>query len=121
MFFKKQIIPEKIILEVKCDERLIELLNLFRVFIANYLTGKESDLRKLKLEIMRPIIENQWDKTNAEEADRISRALESKGEKVRKAYEQYKDDLLTSEKQHKDTSLIKAKLEILEKLLEGVE
>lgn len=108
-------------IEIKISGEVHEILAIVRIGLVNYLTNKEQDLKKLKLELMRPLIESSWDKTNAEEADKINKALTSKGEKIRKAWTQYKEDLLLSEKQHKDTSLIKAKLEVLEKLMEGVE
>ena len=51
----------------------------------------------------------------------MMKALKSKGEKIRKAWNQYKEDLLLLEKQNKDTSVVKAKLEVLDKLMEGIE
>lgn len=98
-----------------------ELLKVVRIGLVAYLTGKEGDLRKLKLEILRPILEEQWKEKSAEEAEKINRALESKGEKIRKAWEGYKEDLLEAEKTGKPTETIKAKLEVLNKLMEGVE
>jgi hypothetical protein len=85
----------------------------------NYLTGKENDLKKLKIDLMRPLIEQNWDKTDAKEAEKINLALKSKGAKIYRAWNQYKEDLLLLEKQGKDTSLVKAKLEVLNKLVEG--
>lgn len=76
---------------------------------------------RLKREILFPLLEIRWTKNYMEEAERINRALESKGEKIRKAREQYKNELLTLERGKKDTSLIKAKLEILDILMEGIE
>ena len=70
---------------------------------------------------MRPMMEEGWNKTNAEEADRINKALESKGEKVRQAWEKYKDEKLVLEREHKDTKSVNDKLEILDILMEGVE
>ena len=107
-------------------DKLFEILSAFlrwnkEISLVSYLGGKEPDLKKLKLELMRPMMEENWNKTNAEQADKINKALESKGEKVRKAWEQYKDDLLVAEREHRDTKEIKAKLEVLEKLVEGTE
>ncbi len=107
-------------IEIKLSGDLNEILSVFRIGLVSYLTGKEQDLKKLKIELMRPLIEAEWDKTNAKEAERINKALDSKGEKIRKAWNQYKEDLLLLEKQNKDTSVVKAKLEVLEKLMEGI-
>ena len=68
---------------------------------------------------MRPMMEEGWNKTNAEQADKINQALESKGEKIRQAWEKYKDEKLALEREHKDTSLVNSKLEILDILMEG--
>ena len=70
---------------------------------------------------MRPIMEEGWAKTNAQEVEKINKALESKGEKVRQAWEKYKDEKLALEREKKDTSLVNSKLEILNILMEGVE
>ena len=70
---------------------------------------------------MRPMMEESWSKTNAETAEKINKALESKGEKVRQAWERYKEEKLALEREQKDTKLIEAKLEILNKLMEGTE
>ena|SRR3990167_9276243 len=130
MFWKKKInksalnntiIPEKITIEIKLDTNVNELLAMVRLALADYLTGKENDLKKLKIELMRPFIQAQWDNKDADTADRINRALASKGNKIRQAFERYKEELLVLEKQKKDTTLVKAKLEILDKLIEGVE
>ena len=102
---------------------LFEILGAFlrwnkEISLVSYLGGKEPDLNKLKRELERPLVEEGWAKTHAEEAEKINKALESKGEKVRKAWEQYKEDLLEAERTGKDTQFIKAKLEVLEKLVE---
>ena len=94
-------------LEVKLDKKLIEqhreysdklfeiLASFLRwnkeISLVSYLGGKEPDLKKLKLELMRPQMEENWAKTNSAEAERINKALESKGEKVRQAWLKYKD------------------------------
>lgn len=120
MFWKKTPIEIKPI-EIKLSGDLTELLALFRVFLTNYLIGKDADLRKLRTEIMRPLIEQQWDKRNAEEAEKINQALKSKGEKIHRAWNKYKEELLELRRQKKDTQLVEAKLEILDILMEGVE
>lgn len=122
MFWNKKnyMMPEKITIEVKFDNNFNEITSLFRVLLANYLTGKEPDLKKLKFELMRPMMEEGWAKTNAEQTDKINKALESKGEKIRIAWGQYKEDLLVAEREGKDTTLIKSKLEVLDKLMEGI-
>ncbi len=124
-------------LEVKLDKKLIEqhqeysdkLFEILASFLrwnkemslVSYLGGKEPDLKKLKLELMRPQMEENWAKTNAEQADKINKALESKGEKVRQAWKKYKDEKLALEREHKDTSSVNSKLEILNILMEGIE
>lgn len=124
-------------LEVKLDKKLIEqhreysdklfeiLASFLRwnkeISLVSYLGGKEPDLRKLKLELMRPQMEENWGKTNAVEADKINKALESKGEKVRQAWLKYKDDKMSLERAKQDTKLVDAKLEVLDILMEGAE
>lgn len=108
------------------SDKLFEILASFlrwnkEISLVSYLGGKEPDLKKLKLELMRPQIEEGWAKTNAEQAEKINKALESKGEKIRNAWEKYKDEKLTLEREQKDTSLVDAKLEILDILMEGIE
>jgi hypothetical protein len=122
MFWKKKEIKvDKVVFELRCDEQLTELLKTFRIFLADYLIGKESDLKKLRIELMRPLLEEQWKQTDAIQAEKINRALESKGEKIRKNWNQYKEDLLQLQKQGKDTKFVESKLEVLDKLMEGVE
>ena len=111
MFWNKKV-------ELKLSGDLNELVSLLRIFLADYLLGKEPDLKKLRIELMRPMLETTWDKNHAQEAEKINKSLESKGEKIRRAWEQYKEDLLEAEKKGKDVSLIKAKLEVLDKLVE---
>lgn len=106
-------------LEIKLSGEINELLSLFRIGLVSYLTNQEVDLKRLKLELMRPLLEAEWKKTNAEEAEKINRALISKGEKIRKAWERYKDELLTLQREGKNTDLVKAKLEILDVLMEA--
>ena len=124
-------------LEIKLDKKLIEqhqeysnklfeiLASFLRwnkeISLVSYLGGKEPDLKKLKLELMRPMMEEGWNKTNAEQADKINKALESKGEKIRQAWEKYRDEKLALEREHKDTSSVNSKLEILNILMEGTE
>ena len=108
------------------SDKLFEILASFlrwnkEISLVSYLGGKEPDLKKLKLELMRPQMEENWAKANAEEADRINKALESKGEKVRRAWEKYKDEKLALGREKRDTSMVDAKLEILNILTEGVE
>jgi hypothetical protein len=107
------------------SDKLFELMSAFlrwnkEISLVSFLGGKEPDLKKLKTELMRPMIEEGWNKTNAEQADKINKALSSKGEKIRQAWEKYKDDKLTLEREGKDTKLVDSKLEILNKLMEGV-
>lgn len=111
MFWNKKV-------ELKLSGDLNELVSLLRIFIADYLLSKEPDLKKLRIELMRPMLEANWDKNHAQEAEKINKSLNTKGEKIRRAWEQYKEDLLDAEKRGKDTSLIKAKLEVLTKLVE---
>jgi phenylalanyl-tRNA synthetase alpha subunit len=118
MFWNKK--PENVVVNIKLDESFKEPVSLLRIFLANYLTGKEDDLKKLKRDLLQPLVEQNWDKTNAQLADKINTALKSKGEKIRLAWEQYKGDLLVAEREGKETQLIKAKLEVLEKLVEEV-
>lgn len=115
MFFNK-----KIIYEIKLDSQINELLKTVRLFLVSYLTGKENDFKKLKLDIMQPLLTQQWNENAAKEAEKINKALGSKGEKIRKAWNQYKEDLLEAQRMKKDTKLIEAKLEVLDKLMEGV-
>lgn len=105
------------------QEKLFTILESFlrwnkEISLVSYLGGKEPDLKKLKLELMRPMMEENWNKNHAEEADKINKALESKGEKIRKAREQYQEDLLTAQREGKETQFIEAKLEVLNKLVE---
>lgn len=124
-------------LEIKLDKKLIEqhqeysdklfeILSSFlrwnkEISLVSYLGGKEPDLKKLKQELERPMIEAEWAKTNSLEAEKINQALSSKGEKIRQAREKYKDEKLALEREHKDASLVNAKLEILNILMEGAE
>ncbi len=107
-------------------DKLFEILSAFlrwnkEISLVSYLGGKELDLKKLKLELMRPMMEEGWSKTNAEQADKINKALESKGEKVRQAWEKYREEKLRLEREGKDTRLVNSKLEILDVLMEGIE
>lgn len=107
------------------NEKLFTILESFlrwnkEISLVSYLGGKEPDLKKLKFELMRPMMEESWAKTNAEQSDKINKALNSKGEKIRIAWGQYKEDLLVAEREGRDTLLIKSKLEVLEKLMEGI-
>ena len=108
------------------SDKLFEILSAFlrwnkEISLVSYLGGKEPDLKKLKLELMRPMMEEGWNKTNAEQAEKINKALESKGEKVRQAWERYKDEKLSLEREHKDTKSVDDKLEVLNILMEGAE
>lgn len=103
------------------DKVLLEFLDSVKALLVMHLIGNESDIRKARMEFIKPLLEKQWDATNAKEDERIQKALNSKADKIRKAREIYKDDLLIAEKQGKPTELIKAKLEILEKLVEGID
>lgn len=108
------------------SDKLFEILSAFlrwnkEISLVSYLGGKEPDLKKLKLELMRPMMEENWNKTNAEQSEKINQALESKGEKVRQAWEKYKDEKLSLERTKQDTKLVDAKLEILNILMESVE
>ena len=67
------------------------------------------------------MMEENWNKTNVEQVEKINKALESKGEKIRLAWEKYKDEKLALEREKKDTKFIDAKLEILNILMEGIE
>lgn len=104
-------------------DRYFETMSAFlrwnkEISLVSFLGGREPNLDKLKKELMRPMTEENWGKTNAVEADKINTALSSKGEKVRKAWNRYKDTLLQLERQGKDTQLVKAKLEVLDLLME---
>ena len=123
MWFKKEKpVVNNISVDFKVNDKLIsEFISVCRILLTQYLTTNESDFKKLKIDIMRPILEQQWLDGNAQEADRINKALNSKGEKIRKAWLQYKDDLLALQREHKDTAVIEAKLEVLSKLMEGIE
>lgn len=123
-------------LEIKLDKKLIaqhqeysdklfEILASFlrwnkEISLVSYLGGKEPDLKKLKLELMRPMMEENWAKTNSSEAEKINKALESKGERVRQAWAKYKDEKMALERAKQDTKLVDAKLEVLEILMEGM-
>lgn len=107
-------------IDLKLDkEIIIDFLNSLKGLLVVYLSGKESEIKKARMEFIKPLLQQEWDKTNSQEAEKINKALESKGEKIRKAREQYKEDLLNAQKTKKDTSLILAKLEVLDKLMEG--
>ncbi len=116
MWFNKKVEVKPI--EIKLTGELDEILKFFRIFLVNYLIGKENDLKKLKIELMRPVIEDNFLEGNAKQAERINQALASKGDKVRKAWEKYKDEKLTLQRENKDTKLVDAKLEILDILME---
>ena len=115
MFFKKDIAIKK--LELKIRE--LESENTILTHINFALGGGKINIGKLRRELFKFSIENVWDKKHAEEADKINKALESKGEKIRQAWEKYKDEKLALEREKKDTHLIDAKLEILNILMEG--
>ena len=83
-------------------------------------TKKTKDIQ-LKWKILISLLEIRWTKNYIQEAERINKALDSKGEQIRQARERYKDDKLALEREKKDTSLINAKLEILNILMEGIE
>ena len=105
------------------NKQLFEILESFlrwnkEISLVSYLGGKEPDLKKLKIELMRPMMEENWNKNHAEEAEKINKALESKGEKIRKARDQYQEDFLVAQREGKDTQVIEAKLEVLNKLVE---
>ena len=80
-------------------------------------TKKTTD-RQLKWKILIALLEIRWSKNYAQEAERINVALASKGERIRKAWEQYKEDLLTLQREQKDTKIVETKLEVLNKLME---
>lgn len=83
--------------------------------------GKDVDLTKLKQELMKPMIEEGWAQKRATEAERINKAIDSKGEKVRKAWDKYKEERLRLERESRSTEFVDAKLEILNILMEGVD
>ena len=83
-------------------------------------TKKTNDVR-LKWKILFALLEIRWTKNYSQEAERINRALESKGEKIRKTWEEYKNDLLTLQREKKNTNFVEAKLEVLDKLIDGIE
>src|SRR3990167_2821815 len=123
-FQKLEISVDKKLIEAHKEytSKLFEILGAFlrwnkEISLVGYLGGKEPDLNKLKRELEKPFVEEGWAKTHAAEAEKINQALESKGEKIRKAWEQYQEDLLEAERTGKDVQFIKAKLEVLEKLV----
>lgn len=103
------------------DKVLLGFLDSVKALLTIHLIGNESDIRKARMEFIRPLLEKEWNKTDAKEDERIQKALESKADKIRKSWEGYKEDLLIAEKQNKPTELIKAKLEVLDKLMEGID
>ena len=113
MFWNKKPEPNK--------ELALGLEELTSLFKRGYLIFPVAELPFIKNELLRPYIEQQRLNDNSVEAERINIALKSKGEKIRRAREQYKEDFLKLEREGKDTDLVKAKLEILDKLMEGVE
>ena len=108
-------------------KRLERKLDLIKEIIVISIAGKDkSNLNKVLLELQRPRMEKELAANNAKEADKINRALTSKGEKVRKAWKRYKEDKLALERKgdkvdKTQLALINAKLEILDVLMEGVE
>ena len=101
-------------------DRYFDTFGSFLKLISN-LSMKEPDFSRLKKMMMEPIVKEDWDKKHAEEAERINRALESKGERIRQARERYKEDKIRLEREEKDTKFVDAKLEVLDKLVEGIE
>jgi hypothetical protein len=107
MFWKKQ----------KDEDTLGEIARLFR---SGYIIMPVADIPILKRALIKPYLELEWAKQHAKDADKINRALESKGEEIRQARDQYREDLLAAQREGKDTKLIEAKLDILNRLVEDV-
>ena len=90
--------------------------------VSHFTKGKDLDLTKLKTHMEKPIHEAGFMKQNAHDAMRINEALASKGEKVRKAWESYRDEKLALERQGDKVdkvrlAIVNAKLEVLNKLV----
>jgi len=104
------------------SNKLFEILSSFlrwnkEISLVSFLGGKEPNLDKLKRELLRPMNESNWAKTNADEAERINKALESNGEKVRKKRQDIKEKLLAEERQGKDTTITKQHLDFLNSII----
>ena len=123
-----------IVLENKLDKKLndfykeftdryFETLSTFlrwnkEITLVDHLSkGGDINLSRLKKELERPMVEEEWAKKHAQETTKINQALSSQGEKIRKAWERYKDEKLSLERQGKDTKFVDAKLEVLNVLM----
>jgi len=91
------------------------------IALVAHLGRQEPTIDKLKQSLMRPFVEEGWKENNAKKSIAINKAIESKGEKIRRAWENYKQEKLKLEREHKTTAYVDAKLEILNILMEGVE
>jgi len=108
-------------------DRYFETMSAFlrwnkEISLVSYISkGKDIDLTKLKQELTRPMVEEGWAQKRAREAEKINKALDSKGDKVRKAWERYREEKLRLEREEKSTELVDSKLDILNILMEGVD
>lgn len=91
------------------------------IALVAHMDRKDPAIDKLKQSLIRPFVEDGWKETNAKKSQAINNALNSKGEKVRQAWERYKQEKLKLEREQKNTAFIDAKLEVLNILMEGVE
>jgi len=128
---------KQIYFENKIDKKLIDFYKEFTdkyfeniaafinwnkdIALVAHLDKKDLNIDKLKQSLMKPFVEEQWKETNAKKAIAINNALSSKGEKVRLAWEKYRDEKLKLEREQKPTTYVDAKLEVLNVLMDGVE
>ena len=128
----KDTIKEEILLEV--DKRLMEfhkeiadkyfesLANFIRwnkeLAIVQYVKDKTGDteLGKIKLELMKPYLDEKYMINRAEQAEKINQTLQSTGELIRKRKQELYDEYIKLQREGKNFNDSKVKYEILQEL-----
>jgi len=75
------------------------------------------DFARLKSLLLQPILEERWKEKEKQEAQKIEQNIQTLGEKLLQERKRLYEEYLTKEREGKDVSLIKAKLEILDMII----
>lgn len=78
----------------------------------------EKDLSNLKRTLMQPILEERWKETKDKKTAEVEQILQTKGQKLLEMREDMHQRFLKLDREGKDTTLLKAQLEIMDSILE---
>ena len=78
----------------------------------------QKDLDNLKRTLIQPILEERWKESKKEKAAEVEQTLQTKGHKLLAMREEMHQRFLKLDREGKDTTLLKAQIEIIDNILE---